>query len=144
MDKLALLEPKELMIKLSDVNTPLKCVQSDNPSLAEIKKEVGPKKLAAIIQMWIADINNFLNISRKMNTEQAQQTSTMILNDFYYMNIADINLVFSRAKKGYYGELYQSIDGMKIYLWFDQYATERAQSTFDDNINEHSKIKEQR
>jgi len=139
-----MLKPEQAMIKLSDCNTPAKCIKSETDSLAIIRKEQGEKKLIDIVMSWIIDLNDFINVSRKMNAAQVNQTAIMIMNDFYYMNIADINLVFTRAKKGYFGELYQSLDGLKIYSWFDQYATERAQTAFDDNINEHSKVKERR
>jgi len=138
------LTPHEITVKLSGMNTAIKCIESDNASLAIIKKEIGMKKLSVHVQIWIADLNDFLNVSRKMDLKQIEETALMILTDFYYMNIADINLVFTRAKKGHFGELYQSIDGMKIYSWFDKYATERAQTAYDKQINEHAKIKERR
>jgi len=143
MDKL-MLRPDQAIEKLGNFNTPAKCINSNTPSLVLIKKEQGEGKLIDIVMSWIIDCNDFMNISRKMNASQVKQTAIMIMNDFYFMNIADINFVFNRAKKGYYGNLYESLDGMKIYLWFDQYATERAQTAFDDQLNEHSKIKENR
>jgi hypothetical protein len=79
-----------------------------------------------------------------MRPEQIKQTAMMILSDFYYFKIADINLVFNRAKRGMFGDLYGSLDGMKVYQWFDRYASERAQAAFDDCVNEHLKIKEKR
>ena len=138
------MKPEKAMLKLVGCNTPAKCIKSDNSALVLIKNEQGPDKVIDIIMSWIIDLNDFLNLSRKMNPPQVRQTAVMILNDFYYLNIADINLVFTRAKKGYFGELYQSIDGMKIYSWFDKYAIERAQTAFDEQLNEHSKIKERR
>ncbi len=143
MDKL-MLRPDQVMVKLGSCNTIARCIKSEMPSIVLIKKENGYEKVIDIIMSWIIDLNDYLNISRKMNAGQIKQTSSMIVNDFYYMNIADINFVFTRVKKGYYGNLYESLDGMKIYLWFDQYATERAQTAFDNQLNKHSKIKEQR
>jgi len=139
-----MLRPETAIVKLNSCNTPMKCINSDAPALAIIKKEQGEDKLIDIIMSWVIELNDFLNISRKMNPPQVKQTSVMIMSDFYFMNIADINLVFSRAKKGYYGIMYESLDGSKIYSWFDQYATERAQTAFDDKLNEHSTLKEKR
>jgi hypothetical protein len=144
MDKIELYKPKELMIQLRGANTPVKCIKSDAKVLAVIKKDIGEKELNKLIKVWIADLNDFLNISRKMSLPQAEQTATMIISDFYYMNMADINLVFTRAKKGYYGALYESLDGMKIYSWFEKYANERAQAAYDDKLNKDSIIKERR
>jgi len=141
MDKLALNKPAQLMVQLKGMNTPAKCAFSQTPALAIVKKEKGEKSVLTIIQILISDCNDFLNVARKMSAEQISQTANMILSDFYYMNIADINLVFTRAKKGYYGELYQSLDGMKIYQWFEKYSNERAQTIYDDRLKDHDIIK---
>ena len=141
MGKLALGKPKDLMINLRGVNTPAKCINADTPALSIIRKDIGEAKLNQLIKIWIADMNDFLNISRKMNLKQAEQTATMIIEDFYYLNIADINLVFTRAKKGHYGNLYESLDGMKIYTWFDQYSQERAQIAYNTKLKEHDLMK---
>ncbi len=141
MNKLALNKPGQLMVQLKKFDSPAKCVSSDTPALAIIKKDKGEKSILTIIQIWISDCNDFLNLARKMSSEQISQTANMVLADFYYMNIADINLVFTRAKKGYYGEMYQSLDGLKIYQWFEKYSNERAQTVYDDKVKEHDIIK---
>ena len=129
------------MVQLKGFDTPAKCVSSESPAIATIKKEKGEKSILTIIQIWISDCNDFMNLARKMTPEQIKQTANMVLADFYFMNIADINLVFTRAKKGYYGEMYQSLDGLKIYQWFQRYSDERAQTVFDDKLKEHDIIR---
>ena len=72
------------------------------------------------------------------------QTAIMLMEDFYYFKIADINLVFTRAKKGAFGELYGSLDGSKIYQWFEQYDNERSGTAYNDALKEHDIKKERR
>lgn len=76
-----------------------------------------------------------------MNTAQIMETCAMIMDDFYFLNLADVRLVMSRAKKGEYGQLYGRIDGQIIYQWFSQYFEERSRSCSEDSIHEAEKAK---
>lgn len=140
-NKLAIISPTKAMLAFKQCNTPAKCINSDVPALAEIMKEKGEKTTIKVVELWISDLNDFLNVSRKMNPAQIHQTAVMILDEFYYFNLADINLVFTRAKKGKFGNLYESIDGMKIFNWFEQYNDERSQTAYNDALREHDNIK---
>jgi hypothetical protein len=140
---LALYKPEKAVLALKDYNTPAKCMNSDTPTLAEIRKENGEDKVLTAIEAWIVDMGEFLNISRPMNPRQIRQTAVLVLSEFYYFKVADINLLFTRAKKGQYGELYGSLDGTKIYQWFEQYDIERAETAYNDALRQHDKIKAQ-
>lgn len=61
-----------------------------------------------------------------MTPEQVYMTAELIVSDFYYMNVADINHIFKSAKMGHYGQLYGRIDGQLILSWFEQYSKDRA------------------
>jgi hypothetical protein len=43
--------------------------------------------------------------------------------------------VFTKAKKGEYGKIYESLDGMKILQWFRDYTNERAESVLQKSID---------
>lgn len=134
--------PNNAIVELKKVNSIDLCLKSETPSLSLINKENGNDKTLALIEIWILDVNDFLNVNRKMNTPQIKQTALMILTDFYYFKIADINLVFQNAKKGYYGALYESLDGLKIYQWFEKYALDRANIAFQENLRQHDLLKQ--
>lgn len=140
---LAIYNPTQAVLKLKGCNTPAKCMTSGTPALAEIRKEKGEDSTLTALELWIVDANEFFNLPRPMGPSQISQTAIMLLSDFYYFRIADINLVFTRAKKGQYGELYGSLDGMKIYSWFEQYDNERSQIAYSDALREHDNLKSQ-
>lgn len=135
-------EPVNLLPMLKECNTPAKCLMSNTPVLSAMRKEIGEDKVLAIMEMWIIDINDFFNINNKMKPNQVKETAMFILNDFYYLKIADVNLVFSTAKKGKYGSLFGSLDGSKIYQWFDEYDKERAGECYKRHLEEHDLIKQ--
>ena len=51
------------------------------------------------------------------------------------MNLADINLIFKRIKKGEFGQLYTELDGVKILSWFEKYANERASTAVENSLS---------
>jgi len=139
--KLAKYSPARSIIELRKYNSPLACLSSGTLALSQIRKEEGEDKVLTVLEMWIVDINDFFNIQNKMKPGQIKETALMILQDFYYMNIADLNLVFTNAKKGKHGALYASLDGSKIYQWFDQHDKNRANAAYRERLKEHDIIK---
>jgi len=112
-------------------------VNDECDSLAIIRKKVGKNISLNIIKIWIINLNDFLNISRKMNPEQINQTAELIYDEFYYFKVSDIALLMKRIKTGHYGQFYESIDGMKLMDMFFKYAQERI-----DNILIKSEFEE--
>lgn len=93
-----------------------------------MRKIYGECEVVFMLAAWIIDIQRFLNISAKMDSGQINETARMILDDFWALNSADVNLVMSRAKRGFYGQLFGRIDGQIIYQWFAQYFDERCEA----------------
>lgn len=119
---------------LCKLNTPLKCATNGGMTLSAIKSEVGELEVFKFIARWILNCQDFLNLSQKMNDVQVAETSRMIATDFWMLNVADVALVFSMAKKGYFGTMYGRIDGQIIYQWFTKYLEQRYTSCEENSI----------
>lgn len=122
--------------ELRKTQTAIACATSCTPVLATMRKMYGERWTAAYIALWIVNVQDFFNVSGKMNDAQVEETAYMILDDFWALNVADIHLVFSRAKKGYYGQLYGRIDGSLIYDWFRSYFEERCDACENRTIRQ--------
>ena len=107
------------------MSTPIKCAQSGMESLSGLRRIHGDKLVISCMALWIDDLQSFLNISAKMSRFQIIEPCYMILEDFYAINLADVRLVMTRAKKGQYGALYGRLDGQIVYQWFAEYFDER-------------------
>lgn len=118
--------PINCMMLYKNVSSAILAFQTNSISLVSIKKDYSQDFTLAYLEAWILNLNDFLSIARKMNNAQIQETAILIFDEFYYYNVADINLIFTRIKKGYYGKFYESIDGMKLIDIFYQYSNERA------------------
>lgn len=111
------------------------------PALAEVERTYGYEFLQAYLEGWIVNLREFVNVGKKMTDMQTFETAMIILQDYKYLTIADINLLFKRAKSGYYGKLYDRLDGQIILDWFRSYDKERAAAAVEDSINEAEKYK---
>lgn len=121
------------------INTLELAIKDKSDSLASIKRKVGEKVSLSILKVWIINLNDFLNIPRKMTPPQIEETAMMVFDEFYYLKISDISLIFKRIKIGHYGNLYESIDGMKIIGMFHQYAKERIDYHVSKSTRDHKK-----
>lgn len=111
------------------------------PTLANIKKNTDEDYTINYIMCWIVNLNDYLNISRKMGKYQIIETANFILQDYYYLKISDFHYLFSEIKKGGYGKFYESLDGLKIIRIFEKYANQRSKKLFEKGLREHDKLK---
>ena len=130
-----LLTPAETAKLYRGCITPLACANSEAYSLSGMRKIYGECEVVFMLAAWIIDIQRFLNISAKMDSGQINETARMILDDFWALNSADVNLVMSRAKRGFYGQLFGRIDGQIIYQWFAEYFEERCEACANREVH---------
>jgi hypothetical protein len=131
--------PVKCLIVFKNTNTPALCIDSGTPSLAMVRKQYSEDFITAYIALWIDNLNDFVNAARRMTPAQIEETAIILFQEYYYLNIADINLVFRRIKKGEFGQLFAEIDGIKILSWFEQYAQERMRTSADQEMVNHSR-----
>ncbi|MCF8219793.1 MAG: hypothetical protein K9J21_12540 [Bacteroidales bacterium] len=127
--------------QLRKVSTVQAALEAETPSLAVINKKFGEDFTQAYIEGWIVHLREFLNIGRKMTDEQTQETAMLILDEYYNISIADINIIFKRAKLGRWGQIYDRLDGQLILSWFDEYFQERCKASQEKSILEADKYK---
>lgn len=110
--------------------------------MGTVKKIYGDDFAQAYIETWIVNISEFINIGKNMNENQVYETAQMILDDFPYFTLADINLIFKKAKKGDFGQIYDRLDGQIILSWFSKYNQLRCSEAEEQSINHAYSFKE--
>lgn len=131
----ALLTPEESMRLFRKHLTPLACANSGAYSLSALRRIHNEDSVIMMLVAWISNLQRFLNVSAKMDAAQMYETCRMILDDFWALNCADVNLVMSRAKRGFYGQLFGRIDGQIIYQWFAEYFEERCEACANRGVH---------
>lgn len=124
------------------LNTPADVFKESTPSMGVVKRTYGDKFTLAYLATWILDLTAFVNIGKNMNEAQVRQTATMIADEYVHLTIADLALVFKRAKLGYYGQIYDRLDGQIILGWFQKYHNERCLTASEQSINEANSLRE--
>lgn len=133
--------PKKCLRTFRKVNSIEKSIALKLPSLTAYKKIIGEDKLEVVIKLWLVDLNNCLNLRRPMSEDNIDLIAIYILSDYGNLTISDINLVFTRAKTGAYGELYESLNTAKVLLWFSEYSESRMETAAEMNLVKHNQLK---
>lgn len=79
----------------------------------------------AFLLKILGNLVKFFSVGKSMNDYQLTETAKLILKEFYYLNVDDYKLFFDRLKSGYYGQLYDRLDGNVILVHLRDYANER-------------------
>lgn len=117
----------QAMTRFRKVSTELACIDSKSPTIMDVERAFGPDVVQAYIESWIVNLRLFFNVGKGMNDTQTMETAMLIVDAFPHLNIADINLVCKRAKQGYYGQIYDRLDGNVIIGWFNRYFDDRCE-----------------
>ena len=115
------------MVKYRDCKTELACIDTQAPTIKQVEMAYGYDFVQAYIESWIVNLRMFFNVGRAMTDAQTFETAMLIVDTFPCLNMADINLVFKKAKSGYFGQIYDRIDGNVIMGWFHRYFDERCE-----------------
>ncbi len=134
--------PGKCLRLYSKVNTPELAIKCEAPTLGSIRRNYTEDFQIAFTAVWIVNLNDFVNVSRKMTPEQIEETATIIVQEYPYFNLADINLIFRKIKKGEFGQLFAELDGVKILTWFEEYAQYRARTATELSMSFGNRFKE--
>ena len=99
------------------------------PTVRKVVKDLGERGMAAFIKAELVSLNIVLNLARPMTEPMIEQTAPLvvqhILEDDCDVTLADLRLIFDRAKKGTYGSYYGGIGCADIISWIDGYIAEK-------------------
>ncbi len=135
-------KPVNCMKLYRDVNTLPVAVKCETYSLATINKMFSREIAVEYLKLWIIDLNEYMNMSRSMTEMQIEQTAILLYDEYYYLNLSEMNLVFTKIKKGAYGDLYNLLNGAKIMSCFALYNEERTAWYFEAELQKHNQIKQ--
>lgn len=133
--------PKSLSIAFREVKTPLACIDCGGSNLYALRRTHGDVRVAAVIKLYMLELNNLLNLKRSLSEEMIDAIADELLSSFSMLNMADVHLVFRRAKIGFYGELYESVNMPKVLGWFNQYFEERCSAAAERTVNDAEQYK---
>lgn len=115
--------------QVSKIKTSYDLVRIKDPDI------VGENNKMIVIQMLI-DLNQFASVSRKMSSDQIAETVNMLLDEYPRLSLQEYQVFFNRIKSGKFGQLYDSLDGIKIMVFMKEF--------YNDMVNAYHEYKEEK
>jgi len=125
---------KQIKSQIVSVKTSYDLVRLDDIMIAdETSKE--------IVAEMILELNEFSNLSRKMSGPQIIETVNMLLDEYSGLSLQEYQVFFNRIKKGEFGQLYESMDGIKIMTFMKEFYADMVKSYHEFKDEDHQQIK---
>lgn len=105
------------------------------PSLAALRRDYGSEKIEAMIKLYLIYLSEDVNLKRPLKDRQIDNIAREVVEEYYMFTIADIHVIFRRARTGEYGAFFESLDMAKVMTWFREYFHERCSIAEQESIN---------
>ena len=117
-------------------------IQSNSKALAVIGKECGKDGLYSFISLWFLNLCDFFSVGKAMGETQIAETAKLIASEYYFLKVADLQVFANKFKSGYYGQIFDRIDGNVILVALSKYHEERIAVAEAANLEKHKALKE--
>ena len=135
------LTPKALQVRFAGIATVEQALDSGSECLAALAERFDMKKVATLIKIQLVELNELLNLRRPLSETAIELIADEIMQTYKALTIADVYLIFRRARNGEYGELYESLNMPKVMTWFREYFDERCEIASSRSVEEAGKYK---
>lgn len=105
------------------------------PSIAVLRRDYGSEAIADIIMLYLADLRDNVNLKRPLTDSQISNIAYEVVTEYYSLTIADVHVIMKKAKRGEYGELFESLDMPKVMTWFREYFADRCTLAAQESEN---------
>lgn len=105
-----------------------RCYFTNAPTLARINSAYGHKTAETWLMAQFADLSEFSGARDKISQEQARQTVQLVVDEYWYLNLAEIMLFCRRFKLGRYGKFYGTVDPIAITGGLKEFCRERLEA----------------
>ncbi len=107
------------------------------PSLATLTKYGEERVTALLLARLIAHTSSFFKVGGAMDHANALETAYLIIDNYYWLSLADFKLCFQMGKAFQFGKLYDRFDGAIIMQWLDEYNNLRVKTSEQIRDKEH-------
>ena len=130
-------------MEVRNVNDALALVESNHeqfPSLATLRKDHGSQKVETVIKLYLVELCELVNLKRPLTERQIDAIAMEVVSRYYVLTIADVHVIFRKAKNGEFGELYESMDMPKVMKWFSDYLNDRCEVGANISLRESDRL----
>ncbi len=110
------------------------------PTINHLMQSYKDEQVRIWIMIQLEDLNTFAGTKNKMNSRQMMMICDILLTEYRYLKASEILLFFFQFKSGKYGELYGSVDPLRVTSALIEFASYRRSELFKIE----SKLREER
>lgn len=129
-----IIKPESLTIYVNKLENDYAKIATVKQSLESGAKSIGAlvnaydvKRIAALIKLELIKLNEILDLKRPLKEHAIDLIADEIVSTYGNLSLADVALIFRRARRGDYGQFYESINMPKVIGWFKDYFDERCE-----------------
>jgi len=122
-------------VQISNIKTSYDLVRLDNIIIATQSNK-------NTIAEMLMKLNEFTNVSRKMNESQIVETVNILLDEYPRLSLQEYQVFFNRIRSGKFGQLYESLDGIKIMAFMKEFYQEVLNAYYEFKEEKHNQIKQ--
>ena len=112
------------------------------PSLTDIKIAYGMPVFNSWLSIQLNSLNEYCGVKKKMSVEDMNSLADMIFIKYHYLKTSELLLFFFNFKMGEYGQLYGSVDPLKITTALSIFMKNRA-TDLTRIYNEEKRLKKE-
>ncbi len=102
----------------------------DAPTIAALRSAYPERQVRVWILAHLENLNIYAGAKNKMNPDQMMMLSDVIMTEYFYLKASELLLFFYQFKTGKYGELYGSVDPLRISSALIEFAAYRSDMIF--------------
>lgn len=137
------IEKEKCIAQIESELTKLRTELSNTPAPQPIGQlsRTYPVECEKGLMLLINDLRLFFQVDNMISTDGIKSLYPMILSEYPALSLEEITVCFAQAKKGYYGEVYNRLDGQIILKWIRSYYAEKVERIKLKQQNQHSQSK---
>lgn len=118
--------PENHLPEVRKMVTPEQVLAHGDTCTAILAKQVGSKRIEALIKLYLVRLNELLDLKRPLSEMAIDEIAATLMTGAYRnLSLTDIAFVLQQAARGVYGEMYESLNVTKVLRWFEAYFEER-------------------
>ena len=106
---------------------PMRCVNGSAPTVIEVNNAYGAGTAEAWLIFQLGELSEFAGARDKLSAPQIRQLASLIVSEYYWLKVTEIELFIRRLKLGRYGRFYGTVDPMVITEQLRVFLRERAE-----------------
>lgn len=123
------------------VTTVDEAIDHAGSNLYGIRREIGDQKTMAVLVAHLVRLDNTMHMKYRMNEQQVRLIAQEIMQNYSWLNMADIKLVMDRVSMGKCGKAYERLDPQYVLTHLEDYVDERVRTSEERRLKEKEEMK---